>query len=275
MMEPAESSAIREVAGPSSRRSEATADGVLDPLQARLIEVGSDTPWIPRPGSVSRYLAGCAAGIILLHVLATYVSRVLGYDHALGLVPLFDVNLEGNVPTWFSSALLLMAGLAALAIARADRPNRIQWAAMGAVATLLSIDETAQVHEYAGSILRSALSGVAGSRWIVVLVISGIPTVIAAIFLFRFVRAIPRTTAIGLLAAVGVFVAGAVVVDALVPILSGRIDGWLVGVVSHTVEEMLEMGGAIMLIHVLLSHLLLVRSASAPAGMSRRRRSDR
>lgn len=77
---------------------------------------------------------------------------------------LFDLDGEGNVPTWVSSASLAWAALAAArsrrrALAR-GHGARARWlAAVAATLAVLSLDETAQVHEAVAAWLLSLLAG--------------------------------------------------------------------------------------------------------------------
>lgn len=66
---------------------------------------------------------------------------------------LFDINAEGNIPTWYSTALLLCISLTAFRIQRlqhqrsaADLAQRVFWYILMAVFLYLSLDEAAQLH---------------------------------------------------------------------------------------------------------------------------------
>ncbi len=59
-----------------------------------------------------------------------------------------SLSYESNVPTWYSSALLLCCALALAAMARTvlDRTRR-DWTLLAAVFAIMSLDEAAQLHE--------------------------------------------------------------------------------------------------------------------------------
>jgi drug/metabolite transporter (DMT)-like permease len=84
--------------------------------------------------------------ILLLHVL-------LSRHPYLGTV--FDLDAEGNVPTWYSSFKFTLAAGAAVLCRRAEdaaaRPARRRyswgWLLIGALMLAMSIDETGQLHE--------------------------------------------------------------------------------------------------------------------------------
>lgn len=74
-----------------------------------------------------------------------------GHDFVYGLSPLVDLDNEANLPTWFSSAQLLAAGLISFLI-HVDRRGAgekfaVHWVGLGFVMLYLSLDETAGLHE--------------------------------------------------------------------------------------------------------------------------------
>lgn len=209
-------------------------------------------------GVVVRVLCAITALLIVLQFAAAFVHHELGYDHALGFVPLFDFNLESNVPSWYSSSLLLVAGMVAFAIARATRVHRgrfvAHWVVAGALAVFLSLDEAAMLHELASQAL--ATGGPTADRsWLRMVIVMVLPVLVGAAAYARFLLGIPRTTARGLCIAAAIYLGGAIVVDGLAgPLLPAGSGPWA-RVLMHTIEEALEMLGVIAVIAVLLAHL--------------------
>lgn len=83
--------------------------------------------------------------------IATFViSKVLD----IGPIYLFRVSNEANVPTWWSSAQLLLIGvtLSAMAYHRSRRRDRGSWALWlpAVLFIFLSLDEVASIHEHIG-----------------------------------------------------------------------------------------------------------------------------
>lgn len=68
---------------------------------------------------------------------------------------MFDLDLESNVPTWFSSFLITLAALAAYRCSRLSRALRHKrlLLALAVVLLFLSCDEVAMFHENIGSVL--------------------------------------------------------------------------------------------------------------------------
>lgn len=127
-------------------------------------------------------------------------------------VKLFDTNREANLPTWFSSAVLVAAAAAFAARSSEERANgspwRRYWAGGAAFLLLLSIDESATLHEQTvGPLIDGAkrlgldgdvarLAAVA----LVCVVLAGI-----AVACWRWLRALDRATTRGLLLAALLF----------------------------------------------------------------------
>src|SRR4030095_3397220 len=94
----------------------------------------------------------CFNGLLILVTLASDLGMTLppGFGQ-------FDLKLEGNFATWYSSALLLLAGGIALLIAASPAPAtlrpamyRMAWSTMALVFFALSVDETIEIHERIG-----------------------------------------------------------------------------------------------------------------------------
>ena len=114
--------------------------------------------------------------IALLVVLSTMfeIAR-LGYGHNLvfGLARLFCLGQEANVPTWFTSEMLsiasLLAATAALIRYQAKDSLARQWGLLSALLCLMSLDETAVMHEAFSARVAQALFGVQDVPWFCVL----------------------------------------------------------------------------------------------------------
>jgi len=170
----------------------------------------------------------------------------------------FSLDREANVPSWFSSALLLTAA-ALLAVVAVDAlarkaPWARHWAGLSLVFVALSLDETAEIHERIGSWLRAHLHLHGPLHYAGV-----VPALALALFVgvayLRFLRALPRLTRLGILLAAGVYIFGAAGVEAA--------SGWWAEghgsrstafLLVSTIEENLEMIGTTLFILVLLSY---------------------
>jgi len=100
--------------------------------------------------------------IALLTVIHSVVLFLYFYrdDYVFGLVDLFDFDIEGNFPTFYSAvAMLLATGLLAL-ITRAnwnrEGAYRFHWLALTGLMLFLAFDEATAIHETIGSFFDSA-----------------------------------------------------------------------------------------------------------------------
>ena len=125
------------------------------------------------PARVTRLLSVIVTGLVLASVAGQFANLVLGRDRLLGFVRLFDVDKEGNVPAWYSSAALLIASALLAVIAGAKRQRRapywIHWSALALIFLYISLDETAEIHELSVLPLRTALRlhGVFYFAWVI------------------------------------------------------------------------------------------------------------
>lgn len=212
-------------------------------------------------------LAGALAAVVVVFaVLGTLAVYVRARSDVIGAFPgdqilqqQFILDQENNIPTWFSSGLLALSAAMAALLAIADRNRtdnrRRYWWALAGLLLVLSMDETASLHETFSSSLQQGLGvgGVLHFGWLV----AAIPLVLAAgLFFLRFVLRLPprvRTLIVVaglfyLLGAVGAEMIGGVVWENVGP------ESAAYGALT-TVEELLEMVGLVILIYGLGLHI--------------------
>ena len=209
-----------------------------------------------------RIIARLLAAAIVLLVIASMIGQIstyyFGHGRLLGLVRLFALDEEGNVPTWYSSVTLLccsaLLGLIAAAHGRDDRWWR-HWAGLALVFLYLSMDEAASIHELSIEPLHDLL-GVGGLlRWAWVVPGMLFLAVLAAAYL-KFVSALRRPTRRLFCTAAALFVGGALVVEMLSGWWFDQYGNRNMGfVLLWTTEEALEMTGVAVFIFALLRHV--------------------
>ena len=106
------------------------------------------------PGRVLRVLLTISAVLVALYILGLLFRYGFGRDYVLGFVPMFDINGEQNVPTLFSSMLLIGAGGLCYFASHMSLQWRWQWWFMAFVFVILGIDETFGLHEPLFFVLR-------------------------------------------------------------------------------------------------------------------------
>ena len=100
--------------------------------------------------------------IIFLSVISLglhFAAMTFGYRGILmGLLKLFDVGMDNNIPTWYSSFALLLCSCVIAVIAWTKDINRgryvLHWKVLSAIFVFLSIDEVAMMHEQSGKLLK-------------------------------------------------------------------------------------------------------------------------
>ncbi len=170
----------------------------------------------------------------------------------------FDLGHEPSLPAWFSSVILLLNGAVLLLIGRAKKlkaePFVIHWLALGIIFVALSIDEAVMFHEMIDKAISFAVttSGFMLFPWVVVG--GGFALAVFAAYL-RFLFHLPERFAILFVASGALYVGGAVGMEV---IAAGVIDAFGVESIYHTVvqtiEESLEMAGAILFFHALTEY---------------------
>jgi len=118
----------------------------------------------PDPGRSLRtllgVLLGCQAVLLLLHFVAAVVLAGPAARTVDGHIGGFDLEAESSLSVWFSSLQLLFIAVLCLFVSWFDREGEkgrraLLWRYGALVFTVLSIDETAVLHEmFGGSMVR-------------------------------------------------------------------------------------------------------------------------
>ncbi|MEI5098119.1 hypothetical protein RB200_05085 [Streptomyces sp. PmtG] len=211
------------------------------------------------------WLATGATAFLLFADLATRAYN--HYDAIPGVRRFVNVDVEANLATWWNSTLLLavtgMALTAALLSGRDARPGRLSWLGLAAATALLSIDETASLHERLGEVGKSWKEWAGGSlpthAWVLPGALLAATGTVCAVL---WARKLPRDLRFGLLGALAVYLGGALVTEAF--------NGWAlenghrtVLMLGTLVEEGLEMGGCLVALAVLSRYVILERDPAS------------
>lgn len=158
------------------------------------------------------------------------------------LLPKLSLSYEANVPTWFSSSLLLACAVAAWAI-----PGR-HWKLIGGLAAYMSLDEAAELHENLGG----HFSSVIYFDWVIPAALIVAAVVIAFV---PFIRTLDPRTRWRLIMAGAIYVGGALVME--LPLgwwtQAHGMDTFGYALIDW-VEETMEMVGATLAFAALLAH---------------------
>lgn len=217
---------------------------------------------IPVVASKTALLLGILALLLVLASITAQVTKFLaGHPTVYGLVRLFDVDQEGNIPSFFSALMLLftalLLGIIAVFKKRTQASYASQWAILAFGFLFLAVDEATSIHELlmrpTSELLGDHASGIFYFSW----VIPGITfTLLFALTFVKFLLHLPlRTRGLFLVAAI-LFVGGAMGIE----LIGGRyaeLHGMqnLTYNMIATLEETLEMAGVIVFIFALLEYI--------------------
>ncbi len=202
----------------------------------------------------ARRVALLFVSIVLLLTLASlagqFAKYYLGFERAFGLINFLNVDNEGSIATWYSSAALLFCSILLAVIAMSKMKSGAQhvvyWIALSVVFIGLSVDETISIHEKVFDSLEHS--------WI----IPGVVVVfIFGLLFLRFLLILPKKTRYMFIIAGVVFVAGAIGFE------YAAMEYWKRGyslrsmtyAVMSTAEEFLEMIGVVIFIYALIDYM--------------------
>lgn len=216
-------------------------------------------------------LFGLMAAVAVAGLAVEVLRPILRLRSRSGVVPLLSLSYEQNVPTWYSSSLMLACSLA-LAVAalgaRREGGYRKHWWGLSAGFAAISLDEIVGLHEEVSSFLD--LGGVLYFSWVVPATI-----VVAAlgIVYLRFLTHLPRETRVRFIVAGAIYVTGAVVMELPLGYWTEKAGSDNLGyALIDFVEESMEMLGANLFLLSLVEHLgaggWTIRFVRAGAGPS-------
>jgi hypothetical protein len=198
--------------------------------------------------------------LTLASIAGTLSTYFLGHGKVLGLVQAFDLDKEGNIPTWYAASTLLVCSILLATIAQAKKTQgalyTLYWRVLALIFLCLSLDEAAEIHELWGPLLRSELD-VKGFLYFAWVIPGGAFALIVFLFYLRFLAALPPRTRYLFLIAGIVYVGGAIgmeTVGASVFFYSGLEHSFMFAMMT-TIEEFLEMLGILVFIYALLSYM--------------------
>lgn len=214
------------------------------------------------PSAISRALAAVCLLLVLASTAGQLTVYLTGHRQVFGLVAMFAVDAERNIPTFFSMLLLLFAALLLALISRVEKTSGASsrppyWSILSFGFLFMAIDETISLHEMlvtpARALLGDGRLGAFHFAW----VIPGIVLVLGlALFFVKFLWRLPARTRFGFVLGGVVYVGGAIGFE----LIGGRYSEMhtsqnLVYSAISTVEETLEMAGVIIFIRALLLYL--------------------
>ena len=214
-----------------------------------------------QPSTVARVLGGFTL-VLVLASLAGQLSRYFaGHDFVYGLVPLFDLDGERNIPTLFSVCLLAGAALllAVIALLKNNQgaADVSRWVLLAIGFLCMAADEAWSFHEQLIEPVRGLMGGESFGIFYYAWVVPGIIMLllVAPIFV-RFLLRLPAPARYLFLSAAALYIGGVIGVE-LVGGAYAETHGThnMTYSLITTVEENLEMAGVILFIYALLNYI--------------------
>ena len=203
-----------------------------------------------------------AIGLIVLANLFTVylIFNSVGMESKVPrlLIKLFNVNLEANLPTYFSALVLLADAILLALIAyrkKALGENFWHWIGLSTIFVFISLDEMIQIHEQFRAPMEALFntSGILYFAWFIPYVAM---VIILGIAYFKFMMRLPKKILQLFILAAVVFISGAVVMEAISG-MHAEVHGeeTLTYALMYTFEEFLEMSGATIFLFALLKYI--------------------
>lgn len=205
-----------------------------------------------------KYLFAAMAVLFVLNAAVHVIYEVTGHDNLMGLRRLFDFYSEANMPTFFSTMLLLFAAFLLYLNFHADPQDsdRYYFLALSAVFVFLTLDEFTQLHELVGAITdRTSAASLTPTNKHTWIFWGGSLVLLVGFFFFRFWLRLDKKTRILFFIAGVVYVGGALGFE-VAEIFHVAAEGSEAGFNALVaIEESMEMLGVIVLIWGLLFRL--------------------
>ncbi len=208
---------------------------------------------------IIRFLSLIALILIGIHIIILSIYYYVGDPKVFGFVRMFDLDMERNVPTLFSSALLMISGflfyLLANMSSEIEKGSRPYWIGLSLIFTFLAFDESAKIHEKIGDFTERFVdaSGFLHYPWVISY---SILVLVLASFYMKFFLKMDKKIFWSFIGAATIFLSGAIGFE-LLGANESSMHGTKGALYStyYTIEETLEMFGVIYLIHILLGLL--------------------
>lgn len=199
--------------------------------------------------------------ISIIYIVCQFFKFYLGHDYMFGFTRLFDLNEEANIPSVFSSLILLLSSIIltiiALLKARYRESFFLHWSGLATLFFFLFIDEAVSLHELLTTPVRMTLNASAFFyyAWIIPY---GMLLLLFIIGYYKFILHLPAKIRFLFIIAGITYIIGAIGFE----MFGGYYDELysrqtIIYAVCVLFEESLEMTGIVLFIYSLLLYLTL------------------
>lgn len=208
-------------------------------------------------------LVGIVIYLASLHIGVLWVYFTVDDPKVFDFVDMVDFDVEGNLPTLYSAVAIFLASLLLATIWRlrkqqGDKDHKY-WLGLLVIFVFLALDEGVGIHEHIGDFFESLeILPAEGFLYFAWVVPYAVLLLLFTVFYLRFVWRLPAVTRWGLILAGMIFLTGAVGVEVISAEEADKHGtSTLKYSVLYTIEELLEMGGIILFISVLVHYLAM------------------
>ena len=211
------------------------------------------------PRQTAKFLGFGVIVVVGAHLAVLVARFAFGHGRLLGLAPLFDLDHEGNIPTLFSTALLLLCALLLVLIAANRRRQHLKaglWFLLSGIFVFLAIDEFAALHERLARPVRTYL-GVSGTLFYAWVIPYGFFLAVLVLVYTRFVFEMPSRPRRLIIISLLVFLSGALGFEMIGAgyFSAHNMEIDIVYALLTTFEEVLEMVGLVFFVYALLLYI--------------------
>lgn len=216
-----------------------------------------------KPRVILRYLAACIVLLIAAHLVGlALINKFPKRQFANTINRLFNLDLEANIPTFFSAMLIIVGAVLLFFISTQVARHKMKWKSLGFIFIFLSVDEAAQIHEETIYVIRKYLlfgatglddfDGFLTYSWVI---LYGLIFIGIVFYFFKFVFALPPRTRNLFIVSGFIYVSGALgfeMIGGHIEKLYSRNALWWF---CTTLEETLEMTGMSLFLYALLDYI--------------------
>lgn len=213
---------------------------------------------VVRPKRIALTLIFISIGLALTSLAGQVSKYFLGRGNVLGLVGLFNVNAENNIPTVYSAFILFLSSILLALIASAKQRYRagftVYWWVLSILFFYLSCDELFEIHETVNTSLGEGLGLWNSGPWDI---LNSVILFVFIAFYTRFFLHLPWSMRRLLLISGSLFVLGGLGIELIGErfLYSVYHQPIFMAEVITTIEELLEMLGTVGFIYALLLYI--------------------
>ncbi|MGD2046154.1 MAG: hypothetical protein PVH96_08030 [Gemmatimonadota bacterium] len=140
-------------------------------------------------------LAAVVGCLLTAHCLGLFSTYVLGHNSVKGLVPLFNMDLEQNIPAIVYAAFFVVGSGGFYALHRLDRlspPGSRHWMVLSFLFLFLALDKAIELHGHLTVPVRSLL-GTSGFFYFAWIVPYGAVVAVLSLYLLPRILALPKS----------------------------------------------------------------------------------